>query len=173
MACWFEVLASYDCEIQHRAGKSHINADALSRRLCIEQHCLHCLRKEHKENKEDEGFKKKQLIGNSNQIVCATTRSRQQNEAPETTRDDILFLKEQQRNDPVFKFIIEAKGRDLIPEWSNISAAMKDSMKCYWQRWDLLELKDGILYYKLTNTRDFIAWLDISPPSAKETRCCH
>lgn len=97
----------------------------------MEQHCSHCLRTEHKENKEDEGFKKKQQIGNSNKIVCATTRSRQQNKSPQITRDDILPLKEQQRNDPVLKFIIEAKERDFKPEWSDISA-MKDSMKSYW-----------------------------------------
>lgn len=169
MARWFEVLASYDFEIQHRAGKSHNNADALSRRHCTEQHCSHCLRTEHKENKEDEGLKnKQQIIGNSNKIVCATTRSIQQNEAPEATKDDILPLKEQQRNDPVLKFIIEAKERDLKPEWSNISA-MKDSMKYYWQRWDSLELKEGILYYKFINTRGFISWLVVAPPSAKET----
>lgn len=91
------------------------------------------------ENKEDEEFKKRQQIGNSNKIVCATTRSRvrQQNESLEITRDDILPLKEQQRNDPVLKFIIEAKERDFRPEWSDISA-MKDSMKYYWQRWDSL-----------------------------------
>lgn len=169
MARWFEVLASYDFEIQHRAGKSHNNADALSRRPCTEQHCSHCLRTEHKENKEDEGLKnKQQIIGNSNKIVCATTRSIQQNEAPEATKDDILPLIEQQRNDPVLKFIIEAKERDLKPEWSNISA-MKDSMKYYWQRWDSLELKEGILYYKFINTRGFISWLVVAPPSAKET----
>lgn len=76
MARWFEELASYDFEIQHRAGKSHNNADALRRRPCIEQHCSHCLRTEHKENNEDAGFKnKQQIIGNSNKIVSATTRS--------------------------------------------------------------------------------------------------
>lgn len=35
MARWFKVLASYDFEMQHRAGKSHNNADALSRRTTL------------------------------------------------------------------------------------------------------------------------------------------
>jgi hypothetical protein len=30
LACWFEVLASYDFRIEHRAGRSHNNANALS-----------------------------------------------------------------------------------------------------------------------------------------------
>ena len=33
-ARWLESLSEYDFEIQHRAGKSHGNADALSRRPC-------------------------------------------------------------------------------------------------------------------------------------------
>lgn len=44
MARWFEVLASYDFEVQHRAGRSHNNADALSRRPCVGQECSHCNR---------------------------------------------------------------------------------------------------------------------------------
>lgn len=99
---------------------------------------------EHKEIKEDEGFSKKQQIGKSNKIVCAITRSRQQNEVPEITRDYILVLKKQQSKDPVLNFLIEAKERDLGPECSDISA-MKDSIKYYYQRWDSLDLKDGIL----------------------------
>jgi hypothetical protein len=36
LARWFEVLASYDFRIEHRTGRSHNNADALSRRPCQE-----------------------------------------------------------------------------------------------------------------------------------------
>lgn len=59
---------------------------------------------EHKEIKGDEGFRKKQQIGNSNTIVCAITRSRQQNEVPEITRNNILVLKKQQSKDPVLSY---------------------------------------------------------------------
>lgn len=62
---------------------------------------------------------------------------RKQNESHEITRDDILPLKEQQRNDPVLKFIIETKEREFRPEWSDIYA-MKDSMKYYRQSLDSL-----------------------------------
>ena len=46
LARWFEVLASYDFRIEHRAGRSHNNADALSRRPCQETCCPYCLRAE-------------------------------------------------------------------------------------------------------------------------------
>jgi hypothetical protein len=46
LARWFEVLASYDIRIEHRAGRSHNNADALSRRPCYNYstECAHCTR---------------------------------------------------------------------------------------------------------------------------------
>ena len=46
LARWFEVLASYDFKIEHRAGRSHNNADALSRRPCYNKECPHCARAE-------------------------------------------------------------------------------------------------------------------------------
>jgi hypothetical protein len=48
LARWFEVLASYDFRIEHRAGRSHINTDALSRRPCYNYNteCAHCTRAE-------------------------------------------------------------------------------------------------------------------------------
>ena len=36
VARWLERLGNYDLDIQHRAGKAHGNADALSRRPCQE-----------------------------------------------------------------------------------------------------------------------------------------
>ena len=44
---WAELLATYNCTIEHRAGKLHGNADALSRRPC--QGCKYCDRIECRE----------------------------------------------------------------------------------------------------------------------------
>ena len=48
IARWIEILATYDYEIQHRAGRIHSNADALSRRPCISKNCSYCERAETK-----------------------------------------------------------------------------------------------------------------------------
>ena len=48
VARWLEFLGTYAFEIQHRAGKKHGNADALSRRPCDD--CKYCDRLEEKEN---------------------------------------------------------------------------------------------------------------------------
>ena len=49
LARWLEVLSAYDFTIEHRAGRIHSNADALSRRPCPEI-CSHCSRKENNDN---------------------------------------------------------------------------------------------------------------------------
>jgi hypothetical protein len=41
IARWFENLAAYDFEIEHRAGCSHANNDAMSRRPCHKKNCSH------------------------------------------------------------------------------------------------------------------------------------
>ncbi|UYV82242.1 K02A2.6-like [Cordylochernes scorpioides] len=47
LARWIQRLQEYQVEIQHRPGKRHQNADALSRRPCVPQ-CGHCARAEDK-----------------------------------------------------------------------------------------------------------------------------
>ncbi|XP_053356089.1 uncharacterized protein LOC128527651, partial [Clarias gariepinus] len=46
LARWLERLQDYDFIVQHRAGKLHANADALSRRPCSNERCQHCERVE-------------------------------------------------------------------------------------------------------------------------------
>ena len=44
IARWLETLSTYNFEIQHRAGRIHSNADALSRRPCCTSGCSYCIR---------------------------------------------------------------------------------------------------------------------------------
>ena len=53
LARWLTFLSGYDFSIGHRAGKLHSNADALSRRPCLENDCKYCTRVENS-NQEDE-----------------------------------------------------------------------------------------------------------------------
>ena len=48
IARWLQLLGTYDFEIEHRAGRIHNNADALSRRPCSGQECPYCERQENK-----------------------------------------------------------------------------------------------------------------------------
>jgi len=42
LARWLEHIQQYDFEIIYRGGKSHGNADRLSRRPCVEISCNYC-----------------------------------------------------------------------------------------------------------------------------------
>ena len=53
MARWLEELATYDFVIEHRAGRVHNNADALSRRPCSSDLCTYCERVEKKYEYKD------------------------------------------------------------------------------------------------------------------------
>lgn len=44
LARWLETLSAYDYVIEHRAGRVHSNADALSRRPCCDSGCRYCSR---------------------------------------------------------------------------------------------------------------------------------
>ena len=46
IARWIEILSTYDMTIEHRAGRLHSNADALSRRPCLVAECSCCPKKE-------------------------------------------------------------------------------------------------------------------------------
>ena len=50
VARWMEVLGEYDFRIEFRPGKGHQNADAMSRRPCVNHNCKHCDRVETREN---------------------------------------------------------------------------------------------------------------------------
>ena len=48
IARWLEILGTYDFKIEHRAGRVHNNADALSRRPCLTSECSYCERAENR-----------------------------------------------------------------------------------------------------------------------------
>ena len=46
VARWLETLQEYDFTVEHRPGLKHANADAMSRRPCLDSDCKHCTRLE-------------------------------------------------------------------------------------------------------------------------------
>jgi len=62
MARWIERIMMYKFEIVHRPGKSHGNADALSRRPCLDEECKFCQRVDDGEvpDEVDRGWKGKE-----------------------------------------------------------------------------------------------------------------
>lgn len=123
VARWLEILQEYDFDIQHRPGRQHGNADALSRRPCLLDECRYCRRHEERE------------LGPSAAAV--------------TTREGEPFSREQlqqhQEMDPVLAEVRSWLETQQRPEWPAISARGPE-IKLLHSQWGSLELCDGILY---------------------------
>ncbi|KAI5725816.1 hypothetical protein M8J77_020471 [Diaphorina citri] len=121
IARWIEqLLQSYDFEIKHRAGKSHSNADAFSRRPCKPE-CKHCARVEERE-------------------VVTVRRVTVEPDAGWTEEE----LEKEQREDPDLGPVIEYKERDVKPLWRDVSD-LSEAAKSYIVQWDSLVLESGVL----------------------------
>ena len=150
IARWLETLATYDFDIEHRAGRVHSNDDALSRRPCCESGCQYCLRAE----SEFDNACQIDTNNRGNQSVCVVTRSQAKSGSSTESSDDEHFeddksLFNEQRRDPVIGRLITWKLDNDRPDWQNISAESIE-LKYYWSRFDPLKLR--MIFY-ITNLR--------------------
>lgn len=118
VARWIERLQEYDFKIEHRAGTSHRNADALSRRPCQDE-CKHCSRLEERHT------------------TVARTTVVDDSWQPEELQKD-------QENDPILKIILEWKSKGSKPVWEDV-AAHSQTVKSYWAQWDSMVVENGLL----------------------------
>lgn len=194
-ARWLQVLAEYDFVIEHRPGRRHGNADALSRMPC--RQC-----KNTRDNWEEQPMpntsdkqpsmespqiesaprcvaKQEHKSDHCNVLQCQTNPPRSRDDSQEepvvATEPNWLAgmsyptLLQKQREDPVLSKVIswfESDGRR--PPWSEVSAENAQS-KAYWGAWDQLTIQNGILQKKWENdTGEEIRYLLVIPSSMTE-----
>ncbi|CAK1594350.1 unnamed protein product [Parnassius mnemosyne] len=132
-----------DFVIERRSGKSHGNADALSRRACPGD-CKHCTRQESKE--------------------VVSVRILRIDKLSNEWKDS---LQDAQQEDSDIKPILEwIKASAPKPKWSDVSA-MSSTTKSYWVQWDNLLIQDGVLCRKWENGRGDRCHLQMVVPKAK------
>ncbi|KAI5753631.1 hypothetical protein M8J77_001985 [Diaphorina citri] len=124
VARWIELLQNYDFEIQHRSGKAHGNADALSRRPC-NLDCKHCTRMEDKQ-------------------IVTDVRLISVEPEPGWTNDE---LRKEQLEDDDISPVLTWKEREEKPRWKDISDK-SEVTKSYLTQWDSLILESGVLKRK-------------------------
>lgn len=139
VARWIEQLQEYDFVIEHRSGKSHGNADALSRRPCPDD-CKHCLRQEAKE--------------------CL--RMLRTDTVSEEWSDEVMQLAQQEDPDvkPIFDWINAGIPK---PRWCEV-APMSTVTKSYWAQWDSLVMHNGVLCRKWESANGKDAHLQVVVP---------
>jgi len=121
LARWLERIQQYDFEIIYRGGKSHGNADGLSRRPCVEKSCNYCNKTELKEKEKIARI----ILGGNN----------------------LENWRKEQLEDATLVKIIRGKEEGQRPARQEI-ASEGPSAKAYWLQWDSLLLRDGVLQRK-------------------------
>ena len=165
MACWLEVLGTYDFEIQHRAGVSHGNADGLSRRPC--QECGYCSRQEQKDTSSTPPPRSQVSVAtDTNDLQISTTvesfqvaalgQQREEEQGQETggdhdwpTEEELAwsteYLRQLQMEDSDILPLIQWKEKGTRPSWQDV-AALSGNVKSLWSQWQKLDMKGGVLY---------------------------
>ena len=154
MARWLQVISEYDVNIVHRAGRSHANADSLSRRPCTE--CTQCDIVEGDCPKPNTRAESNPV---SNSDDCAQVKA--VHVEPSITISD---MREAQLGDDTIRCIVECKEKDGVrPDWSNMES-QSNITKSYWRMWDQLEMIRGVLHRRWeSDSGDVVQWKIILP----------
>ena len=140
----------FDLEIEHRKGRKHFSTDALSHRPC-EPSCTICTRQEQKEDAATP-------VG----LVAATaTRSDHGLEAwiqKWKTGD----WTERQADDACLQPVIQWVTDGVRPKWEAVKGE-NPTVQQYWEWFDQLELRDGVLCRKRFATRQRRLSKSLSP----------
>ncbi|KAI3351294.1 hypothetical protein L3Q82_005839 [Scortum barcoo] len=126
LARWLETLQDYNFEVRHRAGRLHVNADALSRRPCEGDDCKYCQRM------EDQDTAAPRVAALRETPVVDDGRPPDSSSGgPQTSPMDLNHcfesidpeqLRHDQSQDPVLSRVHELVGAGQRPKWPAVSA---------------------------------------------------
>ena len=162
VARWLQELNTYNLEVIHRGGRSHSNADALSRMPC--KACKH----QQKLQEEFDSINKPDEV--SKETIMIVTRSQANSQTSEMTNNQILLngwdpveISTSQLNDiSIGKIKLDLQEGRQLPGWNEISAA-SSKLKTLWRQWDRLEIKGGMLYRKFEKDDGSLLYQLVTP----------
>ena len=114
IARWLETLASYQFDIEHRAGCLHGNADALSRRPCAESDCTYCIKVEMK-------YQPEQPVQKCSVVTRAQTTNTDNSAENRDAEHFNIDLGKYQAEDPDLRHVIKWVQDGTQPNWEDIS----------------------------------------------------
>ena len=115
---WLQWVQEYDFEIVHRAGRSHVNADALFPRPCYESACKFCSALEDKD-KENEAMREKEERDVRERVILRGVTMKQDERLFQTWTKEELRAK--QEEDPDIRRVMDWKANGR-PDWEDIAA---------------------------------------------------
>jgi len=140
---WLEVLEEFTFQVEHRPGRKHENADALSRRPC--RQCGLCAPQT--SVTEAVGVRALQLdhhdtvVWSTEAIKCAQERD-----------PDI---------GPLYKALTNNEEKPL---WDTVLGASQET-KAYWTQWNLMTCVDGVIYRRYSSPQPPAETLQMLAPS--------
>lgn len=183
-ARWLQELETYNISVTHRAGRSHQNADALSRRPCKS-----CTKQEsgntisdddsadENENQDggniDSSDNEDSITENLKTVtvrVCTRSKTSEQGNPTQSSvilegwQPDKIRLAQLEDTDigPLLAHLEDGNKR---PDWDRVSGGTS-SLKTLWRQWDRLIINKGMLYRKFYNNEGVDFTLQLIVPKA-------
>ena len=172
IARWIETLETYDYTLEHRPGKKHVNADAMSRGPCAQ-----C-------GGEHEGQVIRSGRRPKNPEVAGPIRTRAKAKGSDVnplvnnwlTNLDLNpdHIRAKQMADPLLDEICHWVKAGCRPNFSDISHEGKE-LKFYWGQFESLRLMDGLLVRELDRPNLPVKRQVLLPPTLREEalKLCH
>ena len=181
IARWLEVLGTYDFEIQHRPGRQHGNADAMSRMPCPQ--CGAGVIDSTGDSKELQ-TKAKQMVKDNkrtnkvtapipghDEVHTYVTKTPHVEDANKSwlegwSNEKLHDLQLKDRN--IQSVLAWLEGGLPRPSWEDICHESQ-AIKTLWSQWDLLKIHNGVLYRRWESEDGFkISWQLILPSELKK-----
>ena len=124
LARWLEKLQEFDFEVKHRQGKQHANADAMSRKPCVQ-----CGRSSH-----DELLSIQALPADMVPVFSLSYQN----------------LRQAQWEDSSIQPILQSKEENKKPDRRTIKGQSRELRRLY-QMWDQLIVRNNLLYRQFQN----------------------
>ena len=126
-ARWLEVVEGFTFTVQHRPGRLHSNADAMSRRPC--RQCGVC-----------GGVNITRIVRLSRTDDHGVIWSNEDNAQRQEDDSDMRLI-----------YLAEKLG-DEVPAWRDVVGESRE-VKIYWKLWSQLEMRDGMLVYRYSSDK--------------------
>ena len=150
-ARWLDVIGEFDFEIEHRPGRNHGNADAMSRKPC--RQC----------GFGDEGRTESGPDGAVRAIH--TDAPAEDPSHPWSPESIAIATAEDPELSTVSKWLNDTKGR---PAWSEV-LPMSKGLKNFWQQYDRLKIENGVIYRKwFSHQGKLLRWQVVLPPKFRQ-----